>query len=84
MRRSRNEEIRASVANTSEKIREARLRWLRRVERNAEEDCRNENMEVGGHRRIGRPKLRWSDVIRKETKENQVKIEEAQERRMKT
>ena len=22
-------------------------------------------MEVGGHRKIGRPKLRWSDVIKK-------------------
>ena len=36
------------------------------------------NMEVGGHRKIGRPKLRWSDVIRKDTKEKQVKVEEAQ------
>ena len=25
-------------------------------------------MEVGGHRKIGRPKLRWSDVIRKDTR----------------
>ena len=25
----------------------------------------DENMEVGGHRKIGRPKLRWSDVIQK-------------------
>ena len=31
--------------------------------------CSNENMEVGGHRRIGRQKLRWSDVIRKDMKE---------------
>ena len=23
-------------------------------------------MEVGGHRKIGRPKLRWSDVTRKD------------------
>ena len=32
----------------------------------------NENMEVCGHRNIGTPKQRWSDVIRKD-----VKIEEA-------
>ena len=38
-------------------------------------------MEIGGQRNIGRPKLRWSDVIRKCTKEEQVKIEDAQERR---
>ena len=38
-------------------------------------------MVVGGHRKIGRPKLRWSDVIRKDMKEKRVKIEEAQDRR---
>ena len=39
-------------------------------------------MEVGGHRNIGRPKLRWSDVIRTGTKEKKhVQIEEAQDRR---
>ena len=36
---------------------------------------------MGGHRKIGRPKLRWSDVIRKHMKVKQVKIEEAQERK---
>ena len=38
-------------------------------------------MEVGGHRKMGRPKLRWSDVIRKDMNEKQVKIEEVQDRR---
>ena len=28
-------------------------------------------MEVSGHRKIGRPKRRWSDVIRKYTKEQE-------------
>ena len=28
--------------------------------------CNNENMEMGGHRKIGRPKRRWSDVIRRD------------------
>ena len=37
-------------------------------------------MEMGGHRNIGRPKQRWSDVIRKDMTEKQVKIEEAQDR----
>ena len=27
--------------------------------------CSNENMEVIGHQNIGRPKLSWSNVIRK-------------------
>ena len=39
-------------------------------------------MGVGGHRKIGRPKLRWSDVIRKHMKEKGVKIEEVQDWRM--
>ena len=31
---------------------------------------------MGGHLKIGRPKLRWSDVIRKDMKEKGVNIEE--------
>ena len=46
------------MANVSEKIRKARLRWLGRVERKTEEDVvmRKCKMEVGGHRKIGRLK----------------------------
>ena len=81
----RTEEIRAraGVANIGEKIRDARLRWLGHVERKTEDDVviRTWKMEVGGHRHIGRPKLRWSDVIGKHTKEKQVKIEEGEHRR---
>ena len=40
----------------------------------------NKNMGVGGHRQIERPKL-WNCVIRKDMKEKQVNIEEAQGRR---
>ena len=63
--KTRREETRAGVANISEKIREARLRWLPRMERKTEEDVvmRTWKMEVGGHRKIGRLKLRWSDLI---------------------
>ena len=62
----RNEEIRAmaGVANISQKIRKARLRllcmWIERLKKM----CSNENMEMGEHQKIGRPKLRWSDVIK--------------------
>ena len=38
-------------------------------------------MEVGGHRKIGRPNTEWIDIIRRYMKEKQVKIEEAQYRR---
>ena len=79
----RTEETRTGVEFISEKIRESILRWLPRVERNTEEDVvtRTWKTEVGGHRKIGRPKLRWSDVTRKYMKEKQVKIEEVEYRR---
>ena len=53
------------------------------MERKSEADAvmRTWTLEVGGHRKIGRPKLRWSDVTRKDTKETRVKIEEPQGRR---
>ena len=62
----RNVEIRArpGVANISEKITEARLRWLGHVDRDCRR-CSNENMEVGGHRKIGSTKLSRSDAIRR-------------------
>ena len=71
-----NEEIRtmAGVTNISQYIRETRLRWLGHVERKTEED-----VVMGTWKMEGRPKLRWSDVIRKDMNEKQVKIEEAQE-----
>ena len=58
-------------------------RWSGHVERKNEEYVvmKTWKMEVGGHRRIGRAKMRWSDVIRIDIKEKQVKREEAQDRR---
>ena len=53
------------VANIGEKIREARLRWLGHVERKTEEDVVMRRWKIV----IGRPKLRWSDVIQKDMKE---------------
>ena len=58
----RNGEIRATtcVANVSEQVREAKLRRLCHVERKNEEyvEMRTWKMEVGGHRKKGRPKRR--------------------------
>ena len=53
------------------------------MERKTEEGVatRAKKMEVGGHRKMGRPKLRWSDVIRKYMKEKGEKREEAQDGR---
>ena len=49
------------MANISENIREARLRWLGHVERKRTRCSNNENMEVGGHREIGRPKMMFQE-----------------------
>ena len=50
------------------------MRWLGLVDSNTEEDVENTTLqkEVGGHRNIGRPRLRWSDVLRKHIKETEV------------
>ena len=61
----------ADVASIRDYIRqEEKLRSLGLAERKTEEDVvmKTRKMEVGGHRKIGRPKLRWSDVIRKNMK----------------
>ena len=62
------------MANPSEKIREARLRWFGYVERKIGEDVamRTWKMEVGGHRKIERPKRIWSDA----TTPNRENVEE--------
>ena len=51
------------------------------VEREEDVAMRTWKMEVRGHRHIGRPKLKWRDVIRKDTKEKGAQREEAQDRR---
>ena len=53
------------------------------VERKTEEDVVMIpwKMEVGGHRNIERPKMRWREVMRKDMKEKRVNIEEAKYRR---
>ena len=66
--------LESDYLHIGEKVKEARLRLLGCVERNTEEYAvmTTWKMEVSGHRKIERPKLRWSDVIRKYTKEKQV------------
>ena len=51
--------------------------------RKTEEDVvvRTWKMEVGGHRKTGRPKLRWSDIVTKYMTQKGVQIEEAKDRR---
>ena len=70
---------RAGVANISDTIRDGTLGWLGHVNEKTGR-CSNDKMQVSGHRKIGRLKLRWSDVIRKDMKEKGVQREEAQDR----
>ena len=54
---------------------------VRNVERKIEEDVvmRTRKMEVGGHQKIGKPKLRWRDVIQNRIKETGVQREDTLE-----
>ena len=72
------------MAKISEKIREAKL--SAHVDRKTEEDIgiRTCKMEVSGHQKIGRPKLRWSDVIQQDIKEKGVEAQNRRTWRMKT
>ena len=58
------------MANISEDMREARLRWLGHVERKTEEDVvmRRWKMEISGHRKIRRPKLMLLEKTRRRNK----------------
>ena len=64
------------MLTTLKKIREASLGWLGQYLF----DIGTHNMEVSGHRQIGRPKSRWSEVIRKTQRRTLVQ-REAQYRR---
>ena len=78
----RIEEIRARaiVANIREKMREVRQLWLGNVERTTEDVMRTWKVEVSGHWKIWRSKLRWSDdVIQKDMNETGVQKEEAKD-----
>ena len=68
------------MANIREKIREARQLVVGACgKKDSRLAMRTWKIEVGGHRKTGRPKLRWSDVIRKDMKEAGEKMEEAQD-----
>ena len=66
--KKRNDDIRRilGVACITDKVREARLRWLGHVQRRKEEDCVRRILEadVHGQRSRGRQRKRWIDVVR--------------------
>jgi len=66
--KKRNDDIRRilGVACITNKVREARLRWFRHVQRREEEDCVRRILEadVRGQRSRGRQRKRWIDVVK--------------------
>ena len=54
--------------------------WREKTEEGVGLVMRTRKMEVDRHQKIARQQLRWSDVIRKDTKEKGVKIEGVQDR----
>ena len=55
------------IENVTEKFREARVSWLKRVLRKEDRTVREAfELAVTGIRKRGRQKLRWSDVINKD------------------
>ena len=82
--RIKNERIRGTVEVTSvsKKVQEARLRWFGHVVRGEEDSCerRTMEMEVGGRRRRGRPRMRWRDCVAADSREKNLDLRVAGDR----
>lgn len=71
--RVRNERIRETVkvGPLGKKVQESRLRWFGHVERR--DECylgkKVEKLNIGGKRKVGRPKLRWRDKVEEDLRE---------------
>ncbi|KAI5735640.1 hypothetical protein M8J77_020866 [Diaphorina citri] len=84
MDRIRNTRIRGTVKVTeiSRKIQERRLQWFGHVERRDQEYVgkRLRDMEVGGKRDRGRPRMRYMDKVKQDLKEKKLEVSHAQNR----
>ena len=82
--RCTNEEIRKSAGVTciSEKLRDARLRWFGHVWRREDQSPiqRARKVPVRGRRSVGRQRLRWRDIVRKDMERRGVQEHDAGER----
>ena len=70
------------VVCVTDKMREIRLRWYGHVMRKEDDNCTKRIMkaEVYGKRSRGRPRKRWSDMIRNDMKMLNLKDEDILER----
>ena len=71
------------VCNVVEKAREARLRYYGHVVRREEEEPvkRAMDMPVVGRRSVGRQRIRWTDVIRRDMGEVGLEERDARDRK---
>ncbi|KAL1454137.1 hypothetical protein WDU94_010418, partial [Cyamophila willieti] len=67
------------VGPLGKKIQESRLRWFGHVERRDESYLgkKVEKLNIGGKRKVGRPKLRWRDKVEEDLREKGWKRREA-------
>ena len=77
----RNEDIRERLCQppVSLKLRSARMKWFRHVERMTDERQvkRIMNAEMQGRRQVGRLGTRWKDELRKNLEKNGLSLEDA-------
>jgi len=78
--RKRNDDIRRiiGVARITDKVREARLRWYGRIQRREEDDCVKRILEadVHGQRSRGRQRKRLTDVVKYNTEDLWLTVED--------
>jgi len=78
--RKRNDDVRRiiGVACITDKVREARLRWYGHIQRREEVDCVKRILEadVHGQRSRGRQRKRWTDVVKYNTEDLWLTVED--------
>ncbi|XP_064087499.1 uncharacterized protein LOC135202174 [Macrobrachium nipponense] len=80
----RNKHVKGTlkIAKASNKVRESRLRWYGHIKRQEEDHLIRKTMEMGlaSGRRLGRPKLRWIDCVKRNMRELGLSEEDALDR----
>ncbi|KAL4710002.1 hypothetical protein ACJJTC_015980 [Scirpophaga incertulas] len=76
------EYISLGVRDIADKLQESRLRWFGHVKRRPPDYVGNvvSNLEIPGVRPRGRPKTRWTDVVRKDLQSCNVSEEDTSDR----
>ena len=84
LERRESQDIRrmCGICNVKNKAREARLRYFGHVTRRDEEDPirRVKDMPVRGRRNVGRQRVRWMDVVKRDMSELELREEDAWDR----